>query len=177
MSKSATLYRVSKDTFEQLKSSDNSRKFDSSSTKSFATFQGSFVGLEYILTKGQDQLTTELLSEIFNPKEALGRQKFESLTPEEQFEFYESGSFIPYLDTTEISEINDLLDGVKGADIHAKYDAKEFNSNGIYPSVWHNDNSPDQAINKRHLLEDLTKLKTIIMQADQDKDFILVFVG
>lgn len=81
------------------------------------------------------------------------------------------------MDLPTISKLNDFIVTVSQTDIHLKYDAKEFNENDIYPEVWHNDNSPDQAYNERHILEDFEKLKTIIIQADQEKDFIFVYVG
>lgn len=177
MSQSATLYRISEDIFRQLDKPDNKQKFDINSAKNYSIFQGSFLGLEYILSKGQDNSKIELINEIFNPKQSLGGEEFDKLTPEEQFEFYESGLFIPYLDTSTISKLNDFIGNVSQTDIHLKYDAKELNDNGIYPEVWHNDNSPDQAYNQRHILEDLEELKTIIKQANTEKDYILVFVG
>jgi hypothetical protein len=177
MSQSATLYRISKDTFNQLDKPDNKQKFDINSAKSYSIFQGSFMALEYILSKGQNNSITELVNEIFNPKLALGGQIFESLTPEEQFEFYESGLFIPYLDTSTISQLNDFISEILSLDISSKYDAKELNDNGIYPRVWHNDISPDQAYNERQILEDFEELKNIIKQADTEKDYIFVFVG
>ena len=45
MSQTATLYRISSDTFEQLVESGNNREFDITSVKDQATFQGSFMGL------------------------------------------------------------------------------------------------------------------------------------
>ena len=177
MSQTATLYRVSQDTFEKLKASSTSRRFDIAAAKNYTTFQGSFMGLEYLLSKGQDQQKTELVSEIFNPKDALGRQEFENLSTEEQFEFYESGSFIPYLDTAKVRRINDLLSQVTEADFQASFDTKELNENGIYPKVWHNDDSPTKVFNLRHITEDLAELKSIFQQASTDKDNLLVFVG
>lgn len=177
MSQSATLYRISQDLFKQLDNPNDKQKFDINVAKSYSTFQGSFMGLEYLLSKGQDNLTTELVNEIFNPKQSLGGQEFESLTPEQQFEFYESGLFIPYLDTSIISKLNDFINNVSQTDIGSKYDAEELNDNGIYPEVWHNDDSADKAYNKRQILEDFEELKTIIKQADTENDYILVFIG
>jgi hypothetical protein len=176
MSQSATLYRISKETFEQLRSSEDSRNFDIASAKNYTSFHGSFMGLEYLLSKGQGERTRELISEIFNPKEALGGQEFENMPPEEQFEFYGTGEVIPYLDTNMVSEISKLLGHVTEADFQANYNAKELNDNGIYPQAWHNDNPPDQAFNVRQLTDDLAELKTIFQQASTDKDYFLVFV-
>ena len=177
MSQSATLYRVSQNTFNQLLNPDNKQKFDINSAKSHSVFQGSFMGLEYILSKGQDNSTIELVNEIFNPKQSVGGQNFKSLTPDEQFEFYESGLIIPYLDIPTISKLYDSLANISQADIGSKYDAKDLNDNGIYPEVWHNDNSPGQSYNEQHLLKDYEELKTIIKHADNEQDYILVFIG
>jgi Domain of unknown function (DUF1877) len=114
---------------------------------------------------------------LFNPTQSLGGQDIEKLSPEEQMEFYENGGFIRYLDTTIISKLNKLLDTFSEADIQSKYDADELNDNEIYPEVWHNDNSPDQVYNQRHIIEDFTELKTIIKQSNQNNDYIFVFFG
>jgi Domain of unknown function (DUF1877) len=178
MGQSATLYRISEDTFAQLEKSDTKHQFDIYSTsKSYSGFQGSFVALEYILSKGQDTKTAQIVSEIFNPSQKLGVKDFESLTSEEQMEFYENGGFIYYLDKSIVSCINQFLETVPESDIHKKYDAKELNDNAVYPGYWHNDNSPDQAFNLRHILEDILELKKIFKQASQDNNYILVYVG
>lgn len=177
MSQSATLYRISQDNFEQLERSKGNQRFDMDSSKNFATFQGSFMALEFILAKGRDTSTIDIVNELFNPKNVLGQQEFDSLPPEEKFEFYESGKLIPYLNTATIAGLNDLLDKVSETDIHLNYDAKELNDNGIYPGVWHNDNSENMAYNERDILEGLAELKAIVSQAEKEKDFILVFIG
>ncbi len=174
MSQSATLYRVSKDIFEQLGSGG---EFDTSSAKNYTIFESSFMGLEYILSKKQDISTTKLINEIFNPKQFLGWQEFENLTEEEKFEFYESGKLISYLDPIIISKINSFLESISEAEIRAKYDSKELNDNDIYPNCWHDDNSPDLACNLRHILADFLELKIIIKQAATENDYIFVFVG
>ena len=135
------------------------------------------MGLEYVLSKGQDQQITELMGEIFNPKEHLGGGDFENLTHEEQFKLYESGSIIPYLSIATVAKINDLLSQVTQANFEANYNANELNKNGIYPCVWHNDNSLNFAYNLRHIMDDLAQLKTIFQQASTDNDYLLVFVG
>jgi len=177
MSQSATLYRISQYNFEQLERSHGNKHFEIGSSKSYATFQGSFMGLEFILAKKRDTSTIDLVNEIFNPKNVLGQQEFDSLLPEEKFEFYENGKLIPYLNTATIARLNDFLNKVSETDIHLNYDAKELNANGIYPGVWHNDNSENMAYNKRDILEGLIDLKAIVSQAEKEKDFILVFIG
>jgi hypothetical protein len=177
MSESATFYRISKETFEKLKFSNNPSMFDISLAKNYITFQGSFMGLEYLLKKGQNDQTKELISEIFTPNDTLGGEDFENLTPEEQFEYYESESLIPYLNNNKVVEINRFLNQIKESDFHINYNSNELNENGIYPQVWHNDNAPDKVFNLRHLIDDLAELKTIFNQASEDQDFLFVFVG
>ena len=178
MSQSATLYRVSQDSFGQLERSNNKKAFNIPSiSKSYTTFQGSFMALEFILSKGQEVSTIEIISEIFNPKQSMVEQGFEGMTPSEQMEFYADGGFIHYLDKSKVSNINHLLEKISESDIHELYDSKELNDNGIYPDVWHDNNSLDQAFNERQILEDTTELKNIFKLADKDKDYILVFIG
>lgn len=177
MGQSATLYRIANSTFVQSENPDIDVSFYISSAKSDATFEGSFMGIEYVLSKGLHHSDKELLSEIFNPTKLIGGEDVESLPIEEQFELYENGGIIPYLDPFTISKINRLLSEMSEAAVDLNYNAKELNKNGIYPEVWHDDNSADQAFNKRHLSEDFIELKTIISQAHQEQDYIIVFVG
>jgi Domain of unknown function (DUF1877) len=178
MSQSATLYRITENNFKQLKISDNRQDFDIPSiAKSYSCFHGSFMGLEFILSKGQDMKTMELVSEIFNPKQSLGGQDFDNFTPEQITDFFEAGGFIYYLDKTKVSSINQFLVTISESDIHKNYDSKELNENGIYPDVWSDEDFPDSCFNKRHILDDTKELKDIFRQADFDKDYMLVFVG
>lgn len=177
MSQSATFYRVSQNTFRQLENSNNKQHFDISSAKDHTTLQGSFMALEYILSKAQAPSAIELVNELFNPTQSLGEPDLENLTAEKKMEFYENGGAIHYLDTATISKLSGLLENFSESDIHSKYDSNELNSNRIYPEVWHNDNSPGQAYNERHILDDFIPLKKIIKQAADDLDYILVFVG
>jgi hypothetical protein len=177
MSQSATLYRVSQDSFKHLEKSIKEQRFDIDSAKSYVIFQGAFTGLEFILSKGQDASVTKLVSEIFSPSQSLGKEEFESIAPEDRFDFYESGKLIPYLDGVTISKLDQFLDTVSDNDIHIHYDSKELNNNGISPGVWHDDNAPNYGYNTRHILEDLAELKKTIKQANQENDNVLVFVG
>jgi hypothetical protein len=179
MSQSATLYRVSQDSLMQLTSSVDKQPFDiSAMAKGYSIFAGTFMGLAFILSKGQNAATAALVSEIFEPKRSLLRAWYDGLSPEEQMKFWENdGSLMPYLDAASVAAIHDILNNVSEADIKQRYDAQELNDNGIYPDVWHNDNSPDLAYNERHLVEDFKELKSIFNNAYHEKDYILVFVG
>jgi hypothetical protein len=85
MSQSTTLYRVSQEYFKQLESSGLNRKFRIDSAKSFSIFQGSEMGIEFILMKANNEIEKELIKEIFNPQKELGEELLKTATPEEQF--------------------------------------------------------------------------------------------
>ncbi len=65
MGQSATLYRVSQNTFEKLNQPNNQQKFDINSAKSYSIFEDSFMALEYLLSKDQNDSTIEIINEIF----------------------------------------------------------------------------------------------------------------
>lgn len=62
MSQSATLYRVSQNLFEALKT-NVVQAFEISSAKNFTAFESSFMGLKYDISKGQSSKTIQLLSQ------------------------------------------------------------------------------------------------------------------
>lgn len=162
MSQSAILYRISVDKFLQLANSGNNHQFHISSSKDPATFQGSFMGLEFVLFKGIDESTTEQIREVFNTGLSIGAKDFNRLTAKGQLACNENGGSIAYLDIISISKLKGFLDKVLEANIELKYDPIELNENGIYQKVRHNYNSPDQAYNLQHILDDLKGLKAII---------------
>jgi hypothetical protein len=176
MGQSATLYRISKKEFDRISQLDQ-KEFDYSAVKSSAEFIKSFVGLEFVLAKGQDEISAELIRGIFNPIDALSPDGYENLTWEEKFDAFDAGQVIYYLSPKFISDLNAVLDKITEADIHAKYDSAELNANDVYPAIWHDDESPNLAFNRTNILEDLAGLKTIISQAVAEQDYIFVFVG
>ena len=80
-----------------------------------------------------------------------------------------------YLDAATIVAIKALFDNITTAAIDSLYNAAVLNEEGIYPGVWHNDNSPDQGFNKQHLAEDFEKLKTFMGEAAAEGDYVLVY--
>jgi Domain of unknown function (DUF1877) len=177
MSQSANLYRISQEYFNKLESSGLTRKFEINSSKNYSIFEGSFMALEYILSKGRNETESELIKEIFNPQNVIGSEEFKNLAPEEQFKFYENGSIIPYLDTESIAKIDKILGMVSEVEVQKLYNSQELNENGIYPQNWHNDNAENLAYNEKHIIEDLMSLKYIFNEAQNENDYILVFVG
>jgi hypothetical protein len=174
LSQSATLYRISEDDFLQLKNSQDRRNANIVA-KSYSNFQGSFCGgIEFVLSKGKDSETIELINQIFTPREGLGKEEFDGLSDEETFDFIESGNFIPYHDHITIFNINNFLVSISKTTVQENYDSKELNEKGVYPYIWHDDTSPDKAYNERHIIEDVEQLKNIFKEADAEQDYIIV---
>ena len=179
MSQAATLYRISNNEFIELEKLDNKNHFDfNAHSKDATTFEGSFMALEYVLSKGQENMVLELIRQIFTPIKSFGGFDFSGAITDEEIDFIlkNSDTLIPYLDTNTISKLNGILDKVSETDINLRYSSKELNENGIYPRVWHDDDSKGFVYNKRQILEDLVKLKSIFSRASKENDYILVLI-
>lgn len=177
MSQVTTLYRVSQDTFRQLQETADRQQLSVPDTAlDDYSFQGSEMALDFLLSKGKDEDTAAIIRQIFYPEMSLGGPDPDS-TPEEQLEHYEGGSWIPYHSPEMTAAIHRILEGIAEADIDATYNAAELNKNGIYPRVWHNDNTPDMAYNKIHIQEDLVVLKRLFRDAAAGNNIIISFPG
>lgn len=175
MSQSATLYRISQETLSQLETSEERGEFDLTAiAKSHSIFQGSFMGLEFVLSKGQQKETVDLITEIFNPTKALG---MDHLSEEDALALYESGEIMYYLDLYTVSKINAFLNTLSVEQAIASYSSEELNENEIYPEQWKTGNSLEEAFNERCIAEGVKELKDIFEAADADHNSILVFVG
>jgi Domain of unknown function (DUF1877) len=175
MSQSATLYRVSQETLLQLDGSQERGQFDlTAMAKSYSTFQGSFMGLEFVLSKGQQKETADLIAEIFNPTKTL---EAERSNDEDALALYETGEIIYYLDSNTVSRLHSFLNTLSVDQAIASYDSEELNANGIYPVQWKAGFSREDAFNERDIAEGVKQLKDIFEAADLENDSILVFVG
>jgi Domain of unknown function (DUF1877) len=184
MGQSATLYRVSTESFKVIEESENkdrSNLITHKLRKDYSTFEDSFMAIEYILEKGESPSTKELISQIFIPQNSLGGYDFSGLSEKEILNILmnmkEEDASYSYLNPDTISKLNSFLNHISDAEIQSRYDADELNDNEIYPYEWHNDNSEDLAYNERHILKDVVQLKSIIATAQKENDYIFVFVG
>jgi len=178
VSQSTTFYRFSTASFNCLKEAVNKETFDIPAlAKSYATLQGTFQAIEFLLSKDQVDSNTKLIKEIFNPFQTLGDPDLRKNTLEEQQKFYESGGFIHYLSNETVFQIDQLLSHFPESYFHEHYNSQELNQNNIYPSAWHDDNSPDQGYNEDHIIVDVIQMKNIFTEAAMDNDYILVFSG
>jgi hypothetical protein len=90
-------------------------------------------------------------NKLVGSEEVLGSSS-EDILPDES---------ISYLDFEKVKAIKLFLDQVDTDLLLNTYDADELNDKGVYPCIWHNDESPDQAFNRRHIKEGLESLKEL----------------
>ena len=73
MGQSATLYRIAGNDFSKVEANrDDFGLFKIN--KSYETFEQTFEGLRFILSKGKDENATELVEQVFYPKSFVGEQ-------------------------------------------------------------------------------------------------------
>jgi hypothetical protein len=147
-------------------------------TTDHKTFDQNFEGLIFLLHKINSASPRGLIDGIFFPTQYLGNKlvgseevlgsSSEDILPDES---------ISYLDFEKVKAIKLFLDQVDTDLLLNTYDADELNDKGVYPCIWHNDESPDQAFNRRHIKEGLESLKELFDDAVETNSLILSFVG
>jgi hypothetical protein len=179
MGQYAYIYRISKENFETLKNSTNRQDLRLSNLAiEYWEFQGSFMAIEFILSKNQSEEKKRILFEIFYPSDALGSEELENMEENDRYSFYESGKYIPYLDCLRAGEINNILQNITTEDLRKMYSSKELNKNGIYPSgSWHDDNAENKVFNLRQITEDVTEIKKIFKAATENQNYLLSFIS
>ncbi|MBN9482154.1 MAG: hypothetical protein BGO70_16415 [Bacteroidetes bacterium 43-93] len=178
MSQNATLLSISENDIQDFIASPEKVGWANIAAvaKNNIEVQGSFLALEYLLSKGLPTDDQQLIREIFSPDATLG----EPLDDDDYariFELLESGKSIPYISQQRVGLIYSLLDKITPADVAERYNADELNQEEIYPSIWHNDNAPDKSFNKQHLLTDFELIKNLFATAVQTGDSIVSVVS
>ena len=179
MSQTASLYRISEEIFNEIEESEDRSEFIYHKiAKSDAHFDGSFVALEFILSKGRNDYCASLAWKIFNPTCLLSTNGFDDMSDEEKFEYVDTGNLVLYLDLVTISSIHKFIGSISESEIDSKYNSEELKIFKIYPqNAWHDDNSLNRIFNKRQVVEDFIALKKIFEEAFIERDYILVFIG
>ncbi|MFY8188050.1 MAG: DUF1877 family protein [Flavobacterium sp.] len=176
MGYSVTFYEINKNDFNKIKEDISFFKIQDS--KSIETLEQNTFGIEFILKKIFDSKHYEIIEEIFNPKEFLGEKPDYENTNFDEIDFYEIPvNSINYLKPNQILGIYNLLNSISDSKIREAYKSSELNSHGIYPEVWHDDESDDQAFNKKHICEGFEKLKSIFNRANNNGNYIFIFNG
>jgi hypothetical protein len=175
MGQSATLYRIDKNEFARLEMEPSS--FNIKRTLGHMTFEQNFEGVLFLLHKLCSDSERTMIQEIFFPIDSIGR-KMDS----EDFDILADLSFLEtdsiyYLNKDKINSTLGILNRIDKHQFLDLYDPRELNDNGIYPAVWHSDESPNQAFNKRHIEEGFDKLLKLFNKAAENENLILAFVG
>jgi len=176
MSQSTTLYEINISDFIRIERDPSLFKPDIS--KSYEIFEKNFSGIEFILKKTIDKNMTEKIDEIFNPKQYLGEPVNYENIDFTQIDFSEiEDNSINYLNLEVIKDINTVLNSIPTHKFIDKYNSTELNKNAIYPEVWNDAESDEQAFNKKHIAEGIEQLKSILTRAEKNENYIFIFSG
>lgn len=179
MGQCATLYRIDKSDFSKIM--DNPNDFEPYElAKGYQVFEKSFVALQFILSKGLNNIDQALIEQIFNPKTFIGDQvdfskiDFGNLTEDIDLD----QQAIYYSDPDKIFEIHQLLTKITLAEFQQKFDHHELNELGIYPNnIWNDKTEEDTAFNFRHMKMEFQNLKSIFELAHINGEYLLSYVG
>lgn len=177
MSQSATLYEISKKEFQKLENDPSCFRFDIA--EQYETFEQNFDGLLFVLTKCVTEDKKEMINLIFYPSNFLGESiDFDSI----DFDSLDNLSIlgnetISFLTSEQVGELKNILSQIDKTEFLKNYIPQELNENGVYPEIWHEDESSEQAFNKRHLEEGFDALCKLFNQAGKNENYILSFVG
>jgi len=179
MGQSASLYRIEKNDFAKIVESPTDFGLFKI-TKGYETFEKSFEGLRFVLSKGLDSSKKDLVMLIFYPATCIGDSKhFSDIDPEdlpEDLDFEEDAVF--YNEPEIVSEICDLLDTISLEKFRENFDHHELNKEDIYPGdIWNDQTDKHIAFNARHLGEEFQKLKSLFRSAKENGDYLLSYVG
>jgi hypothetical protein len=172
MSQSATIYRITEDTFKKL----NSALSDFVPHKNcidYEVFNQTHEGLQYMLTKGQPEKICKLFMAIFYPPSLIGGPDTTRDINDFDNEDWEAlEAAVAYLPPTEVKEIYRTLAPLDEAFLKSSYNPKEMNREEIYPRVW-----GEGYFTYETILEDFINLKQLFKKASEENNYLLSYVG
>lgn len=177
MSQSATLYRLTKQNFHKIEKLEAKHVNPSEVADGNLTFQGSFMGLEFILSKGITKDYVELISEIFNPIHFIGPTDTNIFNLDSEEEFWDTESAAGYLTATKVKKLSALLNTIEESSISDNFDAAELNENQIYPGCWHDGEGTKFAFSRGQILLDFQSLRNFFRNAAESDNYLLSYVG
>ena len=182
MSFSTTLYRISEDLLDKLKSGSIKSSQLVSKSKGFATFQDSTDAILVILKNGSSRPDGCDIDEIFSPGESFGSisdEEFQKLMDAGNYKEIEriTDSTFYFLTPDKVAVLNSFLSALNMSEVKSLYDPDVLNAKNIYPALWTRDDDRRNAFDFNHLRNELESLKEIFEQASIQKDFILSFSG
>lgn len=179
MGQSATLYRIDKNDFHKVE--ENPKNFGLFKIKKESvTFEKTFEGLIFLLSKNRDSGIASSIRQIFYPTTYVGQKvdfsnlDFDNLPDDFDFE----SEAVAYIEPGKVSEIATFLNNISEKEFQELFSADELNKNDIYPGdVWNNETSEDIAFNAYSMTEEFINLKNIFANANREEDYILSYVG
>ena len=182
MSQSTTFYRITESSFQSISDSDGINFNPIKESKEYCTLERSFMGIEYVLSKAVEPENISLIHEIFQPANCIGgydlsEYDIDKIDPTQLESLVMNDSSIYYLTSDQVKEAHAVLSSLKESVIQNNYEPEEMNRKGIYPGVWHRDNSQDQAFNERDIIEGFWDLKTFFERASAENDYVLCYIG
>jgi len=179
MGQSATLYQIDKNDFSKIVDNLNDFSLFDIAKKS-ATFEKTFEGLRFVLSKGRDKDEAELVEQIFYPKTFIGEKidfanlDFKNLP--DDFDIFKQPVY--YNDPNKVSNISSFLDTVSVDDFKKLFDPDELNQMNIYPGeVWNRHTEENYAYNERDMTNEYKNLKAIFESARINCGYILSYLG
>ena len=171
MGQSATLYEISKATFQEIVKDQSS--FRISKAEQYVIFEKNQEGVLFVLAKCVAEEHKEIIQEIFYPNDCIGGsidgKPIDFLKLKEDLIFY--------LSIEKVIQVNDLVSKISIDDFLSQYDSKELNDHQVYPWNWHDDESPRKVFNKRDIAEAFQALKRLFSQAVENGNYLFSFVG
>lgn len=180
MGQSATIVEISKSQFIELSKSPDD--FKPEMALNSETFEKNFEGVLFLLHKVENNFPSNLVDEIFYPLDFLGEsidpQTIDPENPETWEGYMEmEEKAIPYLTQEKVSKIDAFLSGIEENEFLDQYDPEELNDHQVYPGIWHSDESPNMAFNKKDIGMAFRDLRRIFKAAAENGNIVLVRVG
>ena len=179
MGQSATLYSIDKKDFSKI--IDNPKDFGLFQIKKdYEIFDKSFDGLQFVLSKGLDNVNKELIEHIFYPRTFIGEQldftKIDLDNLPDDFSFEEHT--VSYNEPSMVLKICNLLGTISLATFQGNFDHRELNNQEVYPTdIWNDETEENIAFNVRHMSVQFENLKAIFKTAKENCDYLLSYVG
>ncbi|AEW03051.1 hypothetical protein A4D02_03385 [Niastella koreensis] len=177
MGQTATLYRIDKNDFPKIQ--EHPENISSFASKGDVSFQKTFEGFRFVLSKGQNKSNTELVQQIFYPIPHIGEEiDFDKLDMDnlpEDFNF--ESNAIYYNNPDKVTEIAAFLDSISIDKLEELFNADELNKEGIYPELWNTETQEDIAFNINHMKQEFAEMKAFFSKAQEEGDYVLNFIG
>jgi hypothetical protein len=177
MGQIATLYRIAKVDFLRLVENPANLGLLNQKTE-YISFQKTFDGFCFLLSKGQNKAIAELVNQIFYPVTHVGKEiNFENFDIEnipDDFDF--ESTAIYYNDPGNVTKIATFLDSITIENFKELFNVDELNEHGIYPTLWNTKTGEDEGFNISHMEEEFVEMKQFFLTAKEEGDYVLSFI-